>query len=309
MNNRPADNFDALLTILNSLDALVYVSDMQSYELIFVNNYGKSVWGEPKGKKCYQYLQTNQTSPCAFCTNNKLLNAAGEPKEPYVWEFQNTANYNWYQCRDQAVYWPDGRIVRIEIATDITARKQIEQQLIEAKAAAERLANLDDLTQLKNRRAFFNFARPFLAQAIRSGQPLALIMFDVDYFKTINDSFGHAVGDKVLIEIAKLLQRETRSSDIAARLGGEEFAVLLPDTSLQQAEELAERIRQRMAAHIIPVQQQQLKYSASFGISTLTPALYQSSEQPETVLDELLCLADHAMMKAKTQGRNQIVIA
>ncbi|MDM8565301.1 PAS domain S-box protein [Candidatus Halobeggiatoa sp. HSG11] len=113
--------------VTNSLDAFIYVSDIETYELLFVNQYGTDICGsDVVGKICWQVLQTGQTGPCSFCTNNKLLNKEGEPNNAYAWEFQNTVNNEWYLCRDQAIQWPDGRLVRMEIATNITDRKQVE---------------------------------------------------------------------------------------------------------------------------------------------------------------------------------------
>ena len=117
----------SIATILDSLDAMVYVADMHTYELLFVNEYGKSIWGDIQGKTCWKSLQTDQDGPCPFCTNDLLLDESGMPAGVYVWEFQNTVNKHWYQCRDQAIRWTDGRIVRLEIATDITKYKRAQE--------------------------------------------------------------------------------------------------------------------------------------------------------------------------------------
>lgn len=124
--------------ILDNLDALVYIADMQTYEILFLNKYGRDVWGDIVGKTCWQNLQTGQSGPCRFCTNDKLLNADGKPSGVCVWELQNTKNYQWYECRDQAIRWLDGRFVRMEIATDITARKQAEKDIYRAQREWER---------------------------------------------------------------------------------------------------------------------------------------------------------------------------
>ncbi|HDH28892.1 MAG TPA: PAS domain-containing protein, partial [Euryarchaeota archaeon] len=113
---------EALLTVLDSLDAAVYVADMDSYEILFVNKYLSKIFGDVVGKICWQTLQTDQSGPCSFCTNKKLLNADGEPTGVYLWEFQNTVTGRWYEIRDRAIKWVDGRTVRLEIATDITER-------------------------------------------------------------------------------------------------------------------------------------------------------------------------------------------
>jgi len=123
-----AESQRQLQVVLDGLDALVYVSDMKTYELLMLNKYGRQVWGDIVGKTCWQTLQSGQTGPCLFCTNAQLLLPGGEPAAPVVWEFQNTVNRRWYECRDQAIRWPDGRLVRMEIATDISERKQFEEE-------------------------------------------------------------------------------------------------------------------------------------------------------------------------------------
>jgi signal transduction histidine kinase len=117
-----------VLTIMDSIEALIYVADMDNYELLFVNKYGRDVWGDIIGKTCWLALQEGQTGPCEFCTNKYLLDPGGRPKGVYTWEFQNTVNKHWYYIHDKAIQWIDGRIVRLEIATDITGRKSAEEE-------------------------------------------------------------------------------------------------------------------------------------------------------------------------------------
>ncbi len=124
-------------TLVDSLDALVYVADMETYELLFLNQYGRDIFGNIEGKVCWQVLQLGQKRPCPFCTNHRLLDAAGRSTGTYLWEFQNTVTGRWYECRDQAIPWSDGRMVRMEIALDITPRKETENTLAAEK---ERLA-------------------------------------------------------------------------------------------------------------------------------------------------------------------------
>ncbi|ABI39295.1 diguanylate cyclase [Shewanella sp. MR-4] len=297
------DHNQAIETILNSLDVLVYVSDLNTYDLLYLNSYGASVWGDAKGKKCYQVLQSAQNSPCQFCTNPKLVDSDGNPTGVHVWEFQNTQNGRWYQCRDQAIHWTDGRLVRIEIATDITERKQMEQALIEAKSTAERLAHTDELTQLYNRRAFFNLGRQIAQQA---QQPLSFIMFDIDHFKRINDHWGHAIGDAALIHIARLTQTKLSSSDILARLGGEEFGLILPNTHHEQAWQVAEAIRHGFDTQPLHLDGHSIRCTASFGISSIILPKINHLDEAQTLLESLFNNADQAMMQAKRAGRNQV---
>ncbi|MFW5824642.1 MAG: diguanylate cyclase [Marinobacter sp.] len=290
--------YQAVTTVLNSLDALVYVSDMETYELIFFNDYGKQYWGTSGGKKCWQVLQKGQDGPCAFCTNPQLVDQNGNPTGPLVWEFQNTANHRWYQCRDQAIRWVDGRLVRMEIATDITERKEMEQALKAAKARAEKLADTDELTGLNNRRAFFKLGSQVVSQANRSGDPVAVIMFDLDHFKQLNDNWGHAAGDSVLRGIAATAQRTVRDADVLARLGGEEFAALLPATDVPRARFLAQRLQQAFSSQMFPLAEGNVRCTASFGIA--------ASTGPGIILDDLLRRSDHALFHAKAAGRNRV---
>ncbi|MEW6520547.1 MAG: diguanylate cyclase [Thermodesulfobacteriota bacterium] len=124
---------DRLLAVLDSIDAIVYLADMQTGELLFVNKYAKEIFGDITGGICWQTLQAGQSAPCPFCTNDQLINAAGEPRM-HRWEFRNTVNGRWYDIRDRAIRWMDGRLVRLEIAMDITGRKKSEERIKQQNA-------------------------------------------------------------------------------------------------------------------------------------------------------------------------------
>lgn len=118
-----------LSTIMDSMDAAVYIADMDTYELLFVNKTLKNMFGgDMEGQPCWQYLQQDMSGPCDFCTNHKLVSADGEPTGIFAWESQNTRTGRWFDYRDQAILWIDGRLVRMTIATDITDRKQAEEE-------------------------------------------------------------------------------------------------------------------------------------------------------------------------------------
>lgn len=296
-----AISHQAVATILDSLDALVYVADMQTYELIFINKYGRNQWGEAAGRKCWQVLQVGQQGPCKFCSNPLLLDEQGEFTGVQVVELQNTANQQWYQCRDQAVRWVDGRMVRIEVATNITDRKLLEQELRDARLQAELLADTDVLTGLNNRRAFFNLGKQLLYQAERNATPVAVVMFDLDFFKQINDEHGHAAGDETLIAIARIAEQQIRSSDVLARIGGEEFAVFMPQATLEQALTLAHRLKKAIAASQVAINKTVISCTASFGVSALNNGT--------KTLDILIAEADQALYVSKNEGRNLISTA
>jgi diguanylate cyclase (GGDEF)-like protein len=160
------------------------------------------------------------------------------------------------------------------------------------------LANRDSLTGILSRRAFKDEGGRLFALAKRHAQPLSCIVFDIDRFKSINDGFGHAVGDRVLQEFAKSCQSGLRQTDLVGRLGGEEFAILLPHTARAQALEVAEKVRasaQRLRFDDVPLD----KVTASFGIAALDKSVND--------LDSLIKHANGAMYEAKSGGRDRCV--
>lgn len=118
-----------LATVLDSLDALVYVADMETHELLFLNKYAQESFGNVTGRLCWQELHPGQDGPCPFCTNSRLC-VDGQPGEPVIWEFENPTSHRWYMIQDSAIKWVDGRIVRLEIATDITEGKRSEEHIL-----------------------------------------------------------------------------------------------------------------------------------------------------------------------------------
>ena len=156
----------------------------------------------------------------------------------------------------------------------------------------------DALTGLYNRRYLDDRLRAETTRAQRSGKPLSLITCDIDHFKQINDTHGHAVGDQALVAIAEVLRKAARQSDVVARAGGEEFAVLAPDTALDNAARLAERLRQQVGDCRSVVADGPLSLSASFGVAQLSDTA-----------DRLLEAADSALYRAKEEGRNRVACA
>lgn len=176
-----------------------------------------------------------------------------------------------------------------------TAMAMLQTSFAQAQAQAV-MADIDSLTNLANRRAATRALDAALAPADQS-LTTGVMLVDIDRFKTINDTFGHGVGDRVLIQVAQLLQQELRKTDIAARWGGEEFLIVLTPTTPEQLYEAAERLRSHLSQYPHP---QVGQVTASFGI-----ALREAEES----LEALLHRADQALYKAKAQGRNQVVVA
>lgn len=172
------------------------------------------------------------------------------------------------------------------------------------KARYRELSIIDDLTLLHNRRFFFPEARAALERAVRYNQPFSLIILDLDYFKTINDRFGHSVGDRVLVDTAGILQASIRSCDILARIGGEEFAIALPNTLVDGTVQLAERIATRVKSHKWEHQGESFNITVSAGISFLSEETRNSGG--DDLLEHLVEQADSCMYRSKDAGRDRI---
>ncbi|MDD2103475.1 response regulator [Pseudomonas putida] len=179
-----------------------------------------------------------------------------------------------------------------------------QQQLLDTNLVLQRLMNSDGLTGLSNRRHFDEYLELEWRRSLREQSQLSLLMIDVDYFKTFNDTFGHLEGDEALRQVAAAIRDAcARPSDLPARYGGEEFALVLPNTSLGGARLVAEKLRMTVAAlkipHIAPTEGSSL--TISIGLSTITPTAGSNCR-------ELISAADKGLYLAKHNGRNQVGI-
>jgi diguanylate cyclase len=166
---------------------------------------------------------------------------------------------------------------------------------------AEQLSNTDALTGLANRRSFEDFFRSAQISAMETGNPLSIVMIDIDHFKKFNDSYGHQVGDQVLRLVAKVLQESVRDVDLAARYGGEELIAVLPGADLDRCAEAAERIRRRIAEGRL-TRRSTGKEIASVTVS-IGVAQFQLAEAAEATIER----CDRALYQAKRAGRNRVV--
>lgn len=192
---------------------------------------------------------------------------------------------------------------RITMAQDELQQKidHATHELITRKEEAELLARIDVLTGIPNRRAFMQAAEQEVLRAQRYGTPLSVAILDLDHFKSVNDNFGHGVGDQVLISRANLLSETIREVDLVGRLGGEEFAILMPGTPLGEAIQAVERIRQLFEQSPVHLGGHLIRSTASFGVADYPGA--------DPTVDSLLVKADDALYMAKARGRNRVETA
>ena len=190
-------------------------------------------------------------------------------------------------------------LVRVEThITLLRLREHLELQNTEL----ERLANTDYLTDLYNRRCFFHAAEEKLAGANLCGAPISITLIDLDHFKSVNDTHGHLVGDRVLAHVAQLIRAHCRTYDVAARYGGEEFVILHPAIDSQTAFRVAERIRKEVELTPFLHEREQISVTLSAGVVDTKG----SKDWPH--IDDMLAMADIALYQAKDAGRNQVIV-
>jgi diguanylate cyclase (GGDEF)-like protein len=232
-----------------------------------------------------------------------VLNAS-HPLPEYFEPWQQHTLSLFCSCLGQILY--NHRMLHgLEFAVE-QRTQELRKALREAEALQKRyeqLSTIDELTGLNNRRYFFSQAEGMLSRARRHKQLCSLMLLDVDYFKQINDEWGHVVGDKALCAIADVIRHEARGGDLVARVGGEEFVILLSESGIEGADLMAQRVQERLARLDFGPQIGNLKLSHSFGISGYTPE--RDEQAPiHMLVDQLYAQADSAMYDAKNQGRN-----
>jgi diguanylate cyclase (GGDEF)-like protein len=199
----------------------------------------------------------------------------------------------------------DGQVIRVHCKTLPTGGRMLVYadvtDLVQQADRLKVLATIDGMTGLFNRRHFLSLAEIEWSRYQRHGRPMSLVLFDIDRFKSINDSFGHYAGDHVITQIADICQQQKRKSDIIARFGGEEFLILLPETELAAAQRVAERLRRKVEASAFSVAAKAINATISVGVAEANPSMNS--------IFELIKVADQALYAAKDSGRNRVCAA
>lgn len=193
-------------------------------------------------------------------------------------------------------YDPAELIARVKVQLKI---KTLQDSLKKSNQALMELSNTDPLTHLSNRRFLMKTLEKELQRCERSQKPMALIMVDVDHFKPVNDTYGHQQGDVVLQTLADQMKAHLRDYDLAARFGGEEFALVLPETALNEAVQVAERLRVAISELRIPADHNEIRLTISLGVATYPHPKVRT-------VDNLILEADRALYNAKEKGRNRV---
>ncbi|WP_417782916.1 PAS domain-containing protein [Terasakiella pusilla] len=285
-----------LTTILDNLKAHVYIKDI-NYTYTYVNSdmcdylgmKNEDVIGKTDteifGKKVAERFHKSDRQVFTYKENCSSIEKSRH--------FQTRKKRYFWSVKVPLINELGNTYALLGISTDVTEQKRLEKKLRE-------LASTDVLTGVNNRRFFIELFNRELKRVKRYQSKLSLIMLDIDHFKSINDNHGHSVGDLAIKAMTQLCKDGLRDTDFIGRLGGEEFAILLPETDLAAAQLIAERIRQATESHHFVIDNGgRCNFTASFGVTEY------NSETDDTP-DDLLKRADIALYDAKTQGRNRV---
>jgi diguanylate cyclase (GGDEF)-like protein/PAS domain S-box-containing protein len=311
--------------VLNSLTAHIAVLDEQA-TIIAVNEAWREFARKNGSNDSTGYVGANYLAVCqsAIESNDMIAQQVEQGLRAVMDRSQSQFSVEYPCDAPSQPRWytvtvlpmPQSHHGLVVIHEDITERKRAELELqymksglesanSELKAALireQQLAHTDVLTGINNRRHLYELAEHEFEIAMRYRQPLSVMMFDIDHFKQVNDTFGHMAGDQMLQVVTQVASEELRSADVIGRYGGEEFVIILPMTNAQQAYPVAERIRERVAEIRVPTEKGNASVTLSIGIIEFSPSVHTES------IDDLIRRADETMYAAKQAGRNRTEI-
>lgn len=265
----------------------------------FINNYGLRFFGFEADELIGQNIMGTiapRTEQWEGALEAMMQDVQQHPEKYLLAEAENVRKNGeriWLTWSIRPILDQKGELAEIlSVGHDISQRKELETEL-------RKLATTDSLTGIANRRRFLSKAPKEVTRSQRYGRDLSVLMLDVDHFKTINDRYGHAVGDQVLCRLVEVCNDELREHDVIGRLGGEEFAILLPETVLETARAVAERLRENIEA--TTVDGQSFHFTVSFGVAQVKGS--------EETAEEVIRRADEALYRAKQKGRNRVEVS
>jgi diguanylate cyclase (GGDEF)-like protein/PAS domain S-box-containing protein len=281
-----------LTTVLGSMDAHVYMKDRDG-RMLYVNQHVADALDLPVedviGRLDRDLWPVESLAEVRRRDRRQFETGLTERREETFVDAHGRPRHFWSVTVPLTDHEPE---VLIGLATDVT-------ELHRLREALERQATTDELTGIANRRHLFAEGEREVSRSLRHRLPFTVLMVDIDHFKAVNDTHGHQAGDVVLLSVAQVLAQGLRGADVIGRIGGEEFAILLPDTDIDGAHELAERLRAEVAETVIPLASgTDVRVTVSIGASSL--------REGESAVDAVLARADEALYRAKRDGRNRV---
>ena len=294
---RHMDELEVLRSALDNVSEGVVLLD-GNLNAQFINRKVRLFWGVTEEQAA------GHPSYASLLANSPLATARGKtPEELKEFNARRVETVRAGDATPTDLHTSDGRHLRAQCSVTKNGGRMLTYcditDLVHNAKQMEELATIDSMTGLCNRRHFMTLAAAEWSRFQRYYRPLSVLMIDVDHFKSVNDRYGHAVGDEALISVANACVEGKRASDIVGRIGGEEFAMLLPETDLYQARIVAERICKAVAASTLKAHDIQFKVTASIGFAAATVSM--------SGFEALLNAADQALYQAKDKGRNRVV--
>jgi diguanylate cyclase (GGDEF)-like protein/PAS domain S-box-containing protein len=279
------------VVIVTKADAI----DAPGPEIVYVNQSFTNLTGFTKEEALGKSPRILQSSGTDSKTKFEIRSAIEEkrPVRVTIKNYSKTGQEYWLDMNIHPLKNSNGEVTHfVAIERDVTEQKNYEQKL-------EKLSRTDPLTGLLNRRSFNETSENEFSRFKRNGENYSVLMIDIDKFKLINDSYGHSVGDTAIQNVAHLCEKNRRLYDVLARFGGEEFCVLLPQTPVDKAFELAEKLREEVRESFFMAVGKKIKMTVSIGVA--------GTERSDSQHFEVIDRADEKMYEAKNSGRNRTV--
>jgi diguanylate cyclase (GGDEF)-like protein len=297
------DSAALLQTAFDLIPFDIYVVDVETHSIVYINQHMReALGGTALDEPCWQTIY-HQDQRCLHCKIPALMErVAAVPTAAEIFEHYHEGRETWFHLTEKCMRWPDGRMVKYSFAVDISQLKVAQNSLAEAHAQlslhareVKQISITDHLTGAYTRRHLDEVLMSEISRASRSGNGFAVILCDLDRFKSVNDQFGHRAGDKLMIQTVALIKKTVRKIDVLGRWGGEEFIIVLPEIgdlagAVAAAEKLRHAIEREDFGAIGP-------RSASFGV-----AVHHPGETAEHLVER----ADQALYRAKAGGRNRV---
>ncbi len=303
-----------LMEMLHTIDVGLVVLDRQYNIQIwngFMENHSGLLPREVKGKQIFEMFEEIpkewfiRKSESVFMLKNKAFTIWEQ--RPYLFKFQNyrpitgTADYMYQNTTFIPLMSSTGLVTHLcLIVYDVTDNAIHKKDLEQANRDLAILSQTDGLTGLFNRSHWEFCLQTEYKRWVRSANPSCLVMLDIDHFKKVNDSYGHLVGDEVIRHISALIHAHVRETDVSGRYGGEEFAILLADTTIENAQVFAERLRREVASSVVKHNDIDLKYTVSIGLAEVDASIKSYEAWIEC--------ADAALYQSKESGRNKVTL-
>jgi len=313
--NQDANEFHWLMDMLESVEVGLVVLDLDFHVQAwngFMEHHSGITASQIQDKVLFE---TFPDIPEAWLTRKvdavAMLNTrafTSWEQRPYLFKFRNTRpitgteEYMFQNLTISPITAPNGEVEKVCLLIyDVTEFASSKRALERANEQLAKLSMTDRLTGLLNRGTWENLVDAEYERFRRYGQATSLVMFDIDHFKPVNDTYGHLAGDEVIRHTAEVTRNNIRQSDSAGRYGGEEFGIILPETDAESARVICERIREAIENSTVSTTAGDIRYTVSMGIAQLT-------ETPENYM-QWMQKADEALYKAKESGRNKVVVS